>query len=82
MKAAIEKLIQGETIERELNSLNEAFNNACESSTISSGVKKIEEMKISYLEQLNAMVKANDIQRANSIQNTVAATITLETGQK
>ena len=28
MKAAIEKLMRGETIERELNSLNEAFNKA------------------------------------------------------
>ena len=80
MKAAIEKLMRGETIERELNSLNEAFNKACESSTISSGVKKIEEMKISYLEQLNAMVEANGTQRANSIQSTAAATITLESG--
>lgn len=80
MKAAIEKLMRGETIEGELKSLNEAFNMACKSSTISSGVKKIEEMKIRYLEQLNAMVEANDTQRANSIQSTAAATITLESG--
>ena len=59
----------GETIERELNKLNEAFNKVCTSSTISSGVKKIEKMKISYLQAINAMVEANRTQRANSIHD-------------
>ncbi|MGC6366725.1 MAG: hypothetical protein ACON35_01845, partial [Candidatus Marinamargulisbacteria bacterium] len=82
MKAAIEKLIQGETIEGELKSLNEAFNNACESSAISPHVKEVEKMKIDYVKQLNAMVEANDTQEANSIQRTDAATITLNRGEE
>ena len=80
MKAAIEKLMRGETIEGELTKLNEAFNNACEISAISPQVIDIEKMKINYLEQLNAMVEANDTQEANRIQRTDAATITLDNG--
>ena len=80
MKAAIEKLMRGETIEGELTKLNEAFNKACDDSAISPHVIDIENMKIHYLEQLNAMVKANDTQLAKSIQSTAAATITLDSG--
>ena len=79
MKAAIEKLIRGETIEVELTKLNEAFNKACTSSTISSGVKKIEKMK----NRLRGAIKYHGRERIvlnepTRIQRIAAATITLE----